>query len=435
MIGTYLTDPIFGDNELKERFSDASMTRAMLEVEAALAMAQAGLGVVPEEEAKDIAETAAQLDIDPRALAEGVRSSGVPVPALVAALKKAVGQPASDYVHFGLTSQDVVDTATVLCLRGALDDLAARLASLIDALAEQSDAHDETVMLARTRGQLATPTTAGLRIAQWAQPLIEFENELVSVEASALRVQVGGASGNRTALGAQSAAVSAAMAHALGLADAPPWHTNRAGFHRLAGWLNRVVSACGKIGADIALSSRGEVAEMRAGGGGGSSTMPHKSNPVTAEALEALNLAAQAYYTGFTASAAQREERDGAAWSVEWLFLPQLVMATGAALKNANRLAESLQVNADVAARRISDTPAVMTEAAVFALAQEIGRSRAVEEVKLAMAEGGALGEALRARGFTGIDWEAVLDPAPAVSASRDVARQIFDLRAKKKGP
>ena len=435
MIGTYLTDPIFGDAELKERFSDAAMTRAMLNVEAALAEAQAGLGIIPKNHADDISKTAAELDVDSHALAEGVRSSGVPVPALVAALKKAVGRPASDYVHFGLTSQDVVDTATVLCLRAALDDLAVSLSDLIDALAAQSNAHGETVMLARTRGQLATPTAAGLRIAQWAHPLIELENELAEIRASALRVQVGGASGNQTALGPQSAAVSAAMASALGLADTPSWHTNRSGLHRFAGWLNRIASACGKIGTDIALSSRGEVAEMRAGGGGGSSTMPHKSNPVTAEALEALTLAAQAYFAGFASSAVHREERDGAAWSVEWLFLPQLVIVTGAALKNAIRLAESLQVNAAVAAQRIKDTPAVMAEAAVFALAQEVGRSRAVEEVKAAITEGGALEEALRARGFNNIDWASVLDPAAAINPSQAEARHVFGLRAKKKGP
>lgn len=429
MIGTYLTEPIFGDAEIKQAFSDSAMTRAMLQVEAQLARTQSNLGIVPGEHAETIRRLAEDLAITPEVLAEGVGAAGVPVPALVSALRTAVGQPAADFVHYGATSQDIVDTATVLCIRDALAVLADRINQLLDTLARQSQTHRATLMLARTRGQLATPTTAGLRIAQWASPLIELEAEMLALKPKVLKVQFGGASGNCTAVGADAAATSKGLADALGLADAPPWHTDRSALHALASWLMRAVSACGKIGADTAISARGEVSEMQAGVGGGSSTMPHKSNPVTAEALQSIALAANASFGGFTASAAHLEERDGVNWAAEWLFLPQLFILTGAAVSTAGILASTLKVNETAMLARITKTPGVMSEAAVFALAHELGRTKAGQEVKAAMADGGDLGQALTARGYSHIDWDAALDPASVITNSAAIADRIWARR------
>lgn len=430
MIGTFLTDPIFRDQAIAAQFSDSAMTQAMLAVEAALATAQAEQGIVPQEMAERISDASKKLTMNPAELAKGVSASGVPVPALVGALRSAVGSPASDFVHFGATSQDIVDTATVLCIREALKTVSTRLTAVVEILQAASINHRDTIMLARTRGQLATPTTVGLRIAQWANPLISLESEAQTVRSQALRVQLGGASGNRSALGQNAAKVSTRLAQLLQMRDGPPWHTNRDALHRLAGWLMRIISACGKIGKDIGIASRSEVLEMRAGTGGGSSTMPHKSNPVASEALEAVTMAAQAVFAGFSASAVHREERDGAAWSLEWLFLPQLFILTGSALSLAQSQAESLKINAETMRQRIKDTPAVMAEAAVFALAQTIGRERASAEVAIALAAEKTLGQALSAQGFRNVDWDAVLDPASTIEASADIARQIFDQRA-----
>lgn len=432
MVGTFLTDPIFGDMTIEAHFSDAAITRAMLAVEAALATAQAQQGVFPQEIAERIADASKNLTIHPTDLADGVNASGVPVPALVACLRNAVGSPASDFVHFGATSQDIVDTATVLCLREALKDLLARLTTVLEILQAASVTHRNTIMLARTRGQLATPTTIGLRIAQWANPLIGLEIEAETVQSGVLRVQLGGGSGNRTALGTNAKDISSRLAEVLQLSDGPPWHTNRDALHRLASWLMRVTSACGKIGTDIGIASRSEVMEIRAGTGGASSTMPHKSNPVASEALEAVAAAAQAVFAGFTASAVHREERDGAAWSLEWLFLPQLFSLTGSALSLAQAQTSSLTINKDAMRQRIDETPAVMAEAAVFALAPTIGRERASSEVRSALAAKEALGQALFQRGFDDIDWDAVLDPTSVINNCAQVADQIFDQRPSK---
>ncbi len=427
----YLTQPIFGDQGIAACFRDAAMTAAMLRVEAALATAQAQVGVIPQAAAKEIAARATTLDVPSPALAQGVAKSGVPVPALVAHLKQALSAQSADWVHFGATSQDIVDTASTLCFGAALDQIAPALAALIDSLAQQSATYCDTVFLARTRGQLATPITFGLRIAQWAQPLIALEAELPELRSRALRIQLGGASGSRAMLGAAGADIAAAMARELGISDSAPWHTDRSGIRALSGWLDRLVAALSKIGADLALSSRGEVAEAYGGAGGGSSTMPHKSNPVTAEALQSLACLAQACAAGLGASAVHAEERDGRMWAVEWLLMPQMFEGAGAALHHAQGLCDTLRVREDAMLDRIAAVPEVMAEAAVFALAPSIGRQQAEACVKQALASGAGLKAGLAAQDHAGVDWDQVLDPVACVPASAAVADQIFAAREK----
>lgn len=428
--GSFLTRPIFGDGEVRALFGDAALIRKMVDVEIALAGVQARLGVVPKEAADTIARAAEALEIPAEDLAQGVAASGVPVPALVGALREAIEGEAADAVHFGATSQDIVDTALNLCYRDALDVVETRLAQVIDSLVSESRAHRETLMLARTRGQLATPITLGLRIAQWAQPLIALESESVEVRRRALRVQFGGASGNRAAA-PEGAATSRGLAEALGLSNSPPWHTDRSGLMRLARWLHSVVAALAKIGGDLRLSARSEIGEIRAGSVGGSSTMPHKSNPVTAEALGSLGAVATAQLSGLAGAATHAEERDGAMWPVEWLLLPDLFETTAAALAHAGALIGSLRVDAGAMRDRIEGTPEVMAEAAVFALAGKIGRGAASKAVAEALASEKSLAEALVEQDHSGVDWPTVLDPETAVVPSAEVADRILALRGR----
>ena len=409
---------LLSDAELVARFDDAAQIRAMLEVEAALALAEAKAGVIPDAAAKHIAKVARKLEIDPAALAAGTAKDGIPVPALVEELRRAVGEDSAPYVHWGATSQDIIDTGLVLRLRAALDIQASRLDALIAALADQAEAHRGTVMAARTRAQQATPTTFGLKIAAWLAPLIRHRKRLGEIRPRLLTVQFGGASGTLAALGDKGVRVMEALAAELDLAVPPlPWHTQRDGLAELAGWLSMVSASLGKIGGDLVLLAQSEVGEVRAGQAGGSSTMPQKANPVGAETLVALARFNAGLLAAVHQAVPQAQERDGVGWTLEWLTLPQMAVATGAALRNARTLIESLEVDA---ARMRGNLEAgnglILAEAASFALAAHMPRPEAQALVKAACAEAAASGrhlmDVLEARTDAPVDWQALRDPA-----------------------
>ncbi len=409
---------LLSDAELVARFDDAAQIRAMLEVEAALALAEAKAGVIPDAAAKHIAKVARKLEIDPAALAAGTAKDGIPVPALVEELRRAVGEDSAPYVHWGATSQDIIDTGLVLRLRAALDIQASRLDALIAALADQAEAHRGTVMAARTRAQQATPTTFGLKIAAWLAPLIRHRERLAEIRPRLLVLQFGGASGTLAALGDKGVRVMEALAAELDLAVPPlPWHTQRDGLAELAGWLSMVSASLGKIGGDLVLLAQSEVGEVRAGQAGGSSTMPQKANPVGAETLVALARFNAGLLAAVHQAVPQAQERDGVGWTLEWLTLPQMAVATGAALRNARTLIESLEVDA---ARMRGNLEAgnglILAEAASFALAAHMPRPEAQALVKAACAEAAASGrhlmDVLEARTDAPVDWQALRDPA-----------------------
>lgn len=426
-----MNDPVFGHAQLRAHFEDDAFIDAMVSVEKGLARAQAALGIVPETALVEI-EALKRPDDASRLLRDGVATAGVPVPALVANLRRQLSAEAADWLHFGATSQDIVDTAFCLRARSALDDLGTLLAGLIDTLEALSRAHATTLMLARTRGQLATPITFGLRVAQWAQPLIRLEAELAPMRVDVLRVQLGGASGSRSVFGTEADAVTRQLAEGLGLGAGAPWHTDRSGFRRLAGWLGRLVAATAKIGRDIGISARVEIAELRLTDGGGSSTMPHKSNPVAAEALQALLPVAQGCEAGLAAAAVHAEERDGAYWPVEWAFLPMLFEIAGAGLAHAEAVFATLDVDAAAMRSRLEAEPRVRAEAAVFALAQTVGRVEATRIVTTALASGRSLGDALADQ--DGLDRDAVFSDEAFSQPAARTAAQIFSGRASGEG-
>jgi len=396
----------------------------MVAAEAALANAEADLGLLP----AAAADAIAALDVDAvasfEALATGVREAGVPVPALVGAMRAALEPWHREWVHWGATSQDIVDTAVCLCCRDALNRLDHALEALMTTLIGVAESHVDVPMLARTRGQLATPISLGLRIAQWTQPLAGLREEAQDVRRAALRIQFGGASGSRQVVAPHGAAIAAGMAAELGLADGPPWHADRGGLRRLAGWLLRLVSALAKIGWDVSISSRGEVAEIAAGDGGGSSTMPHKSNPVRAEALQSMALVAMACETGLAAASVHAEERDGAMWAVEWALLPCLRETAGAALEAAQDLVDGLTPDPVAMRARIEATPGALAEAAVFALAGATGRTAAETRVKGLLATPESFLTELS--GLDGVDWSEALSAEAFTSPASEVARDIL---------
>ncbi len=411
MNGTYLTGPIFGDAAVASIFADPATTDRLVRVEAVLAQVQAQLGIIPQAASDAIAAATSGLNIPSDTLRAGVAATGVPVPALVATLCDAVPAPHNDWVHWGATSQDIIDCERTLAVAACLDLFEARLASLLDSLERLSRFHAATVMAGRTRTQLATPITFGLRVANWAQPCIALENELSDLRALALRVQFGGASGAQTAIAPHGPAIADGLALALDLTAGVPWHTDRSPVRHVVFWASRLIAAIAKLATDTIISSRSEIGEVTAGVAGGSSTMPQKANPVTSEAILSIATVARAVEGGLTESAVHAEERDGSSWSAEWLLLPQLLECAGAALNHANRLIDTMLADTDAMAARLRDNPEVSAEAAVFALAAEHGRIKAQALVKEALANKKSLSDLAG----PAIDPHNVVEPSAAI--------------------
>ncbi|MDP7548156.1 MAG: 3-carboxy-cis,cis-muconate cycloisomerase [Alphaproteobacteria bacterium] len=341
ILDAYLQDP-----ESEASISDAALAAAMLEVEAALARVQAGLDIIPPQAGARIAEVAAGLAVDLPALAQGTIRDGVPVIALLAQLRAAVGSEYGGYVHWGATSQDIVDTAMVLMLRRVTALFSARLDALIRIWAALAGRHRTTVMAARTRSQQAVPTTFGLKVAGWMAPLLRHRLRLQALPSASFALQFGGAGGTLAALGGQGPALVRELAGELDLAAPPmPWHNQRDGILEFANWLALLSGSLGKAGGDVLLLAQSEVGEVQIAGAGGSSAMPQKANPVLAEALVALARHNAALIGGLHQAAPHLAERDGAAWTLEWLTLPQMLRTTGAGLAHSLQMAAHLQVN------------------------------------------------------------------------------------------
>ncbi|TYC79751.1 3-carboxy-cis,cis-muconate cycloisomerase [Stappia sp. BW2] len=423
---------LFADGELTRLLDDRSDVAHMIAFERALATVQGRLEIIPAQAAREISEKLADIQIDSASLAAGTRSAGVPVPALVAELRKQLGADAGAWLHWGATSQDVIDTAMVLQAKVALEILGARLEKLIDTLERQSERHESQLMAGRTRSQVSTPITLGYRIAQWAHPLIEAENALPALRTAVLRVQFGGASGINSAIAPDGTDVSAALARELGLEDSPSWHVNRTPVLALAGWLQQVTSALAKMAGDLALSGRTDIAELSSGTGGGSSTMPQKANPVQAETIQVLNTIAIAAQAGLAAAASPLEERDGTAWPLEWHFLPQMLLAAGAALVHAEDLATSLQANEIKLASTLESNPEITAETASFVLARNgVSRAEAKDLVAAAAKDSAPFAEALAKIAPVGLDWQKELDPQHVVAPAKDMSDRIFQTRRK----
>ena len=286
---------LFGDAELARLFSDSAELRAMLLVEGALARAQGALGLIPETAAAFIDRAAREVLVDPSALAGPAAQNGVPVPGFVAAARAAMQAPEhAAWLHYGATSQDIMDTALVLRLRQALAIIDDRLAGLIRALGRLAGDHADLPMMARTYGQDAVPTSFGATVATWGTPLIRHRDRLAELRPRLLVVSLSGAAGTLSAMGPRGPQVRAGLAEALGLSDpGESWHAARDRMAELAGWCAGLSGSLVKLGDDViamAATARGEIG---LGATGGSSTMPQKRNPVGPSALVALGRMAQ----------------------------------------------------------------------------------------------------------------------------------------------
>lgn len=427
-----LTAPLFSDPEIARLLDDAAMGRAMVAVERALARVQGRLGVIPQEAAAAIDKALDGVEPDLKALGQGTASGGVPTIALVSELRARVTGPAKDHVHAGATSQDIADTALVLCLARVTASLERRLDAVIDRLSTLADAHRRTVMPGRTRTQQAIPISFGVKVAGWLASLKRHRRRLDAMRDDLLVVQFGGAAGTLAALGDRGLAVADALADELALAQADgPWHTARDGMLGLGNWLSGVTATLGKIGADLLLLGQNEVAEVRPGAGGGSSAMPQKSNPVGAEVLVTLARANATTLSGLHHAAIQEHERGGPGWMLEWITLPPMVLATGAALRITADAVADLKIDVERMRANLGlGAGLILAEAAATALAAHIGKVDAQKLVKQAcldaMAEERSIVTLLSERTDAPVDWAAVGDPEAYLGASDEIIDRVL---------
>src|ERR1700710_740016 len=380
-----LLAPMFSSAAMRAVCDDAAYLQHMLDFEAGLTRAEAAVGVVPASAAAPIAQACKAEAFELTALAEAATRSGNLAIPLVKALTSAVARADPDaarYVHWGATSQDVIDTAVMLMLRAGIDALLADTGLAIAGFAKLARKHRNTAMVARTWLQHALPMPFGLKLAEYASALQRSRGRLKRLRAETLALQFGGAAGTLAALGDKGLLVAEKLAAELNLPlpDAP-WHSHRDRIAEAASGFAILCGSCGKIARDVSLLMQTDVAEAfePAGEGrGGSSTMPHKRNPVAAAtALAAATMAPNLAATIFAAQV-QDHERSAGPWHAEWPTLPTLQLVTSGALAAIVDIAEGLEVDAARMRVNLDATHGlIMAEAVTMALAEKIGKSDA----------------------------------------------------------
>ena len=422
-----LLAPMLSSAAMRAICDDAAYLQHMLDFEAALARAEAATGIIPAHAADAIAKACKADKFDLGALAEAATRSGNLAIPLVKALTANVAKTDADaarYVHWGATSQDVIDTAGMLGLRAAIDALLADIGHAIAGFARLARQHRDTPAVARTWLQHALPMPFGLKLAEYAAALHRSRLRLQRLRDQGLALQFGGAAGTLAALGDKGLLVAEKLAQELKLPlpDAP-WHSHRDRIAEIASVLAISAGTCGKIARDVSLLMQTDVAEAfepSGEGRGGSSTMPHKRNPVAAATVLAAATMAPNLAATIFAAQVQDHERSAGPWHAEWPTLPMLLLVTSGALAATVDIAEGLQV--DVARMRLNLDAThglIMAEAVAMALAEKVGKSEAHHLVEAASKKAVAEKRDLRE----------VLAKDPAVTAHLSVERiaELFE--------
>ena len=352
-----------GDHRAGDLFTDAAIRDAMLRVESAWSRALVEHGVAPADamvSVDQLGSAAANLDVDQ--LSADAEAGGSPVIPLVSALRKGLSPTAARWLHRGMTSQDVVDAALVLESRRAFTHVTAELLTQIDVLSDLADTHRETPQIARTLTQQAVPSTFGMKVAHWLDGVLDAYDETSGLQFPA---QFGGAAGTLSALVELAAtqqnsqetalAVTRSAAHSLDLDAASPWHVVRTPFTRFAAAATTATSSWSHIANDVLTLSRSEIGEVTEGAGGGSSTMPHKANPVLSVLIRRAALTAPALASTLQlASADAVDERTPGSWHAEWATLRILLRRSVVAASQTTDLVRNLNVHADAMAFNLS---------------------------------------------------------------------------------
>jgi 3-carboxy-cis,cis-muconate cycloisomerase len=381
---------LYGNPDVDRETGGAAWLQAMLDVERSLAAAQARAGLVPAQAAAAIGACCVAGRFDVAEIGKRALAAGNPVVPLVRDLRSIVPPEAERYVHYGATSQDILDTAMMLVVRRALGPILADLRAAAARCAELAAEHAGTLMAGRTLLQQALPITFGLKCAGWLTAIDETARNIVTLRASRLAVQLGGAAGTLASLGEAGTTVLRLLAEELQLAEpVTPWHTDRARVAEIGCGLGRACGALAKVALDVLLMAQTEVAEVREAnitdalrGWGGSSTLPHKQNPVGAVLVTACAKRAPGLAATLLASMAAEHERAAGAWHAEWDTLTGLVRVTGGAAHHGAQMLAGLQVSRLRMGENLGATRGlIMAENVVARLAGALGKTQAAELV------------------------------------------------------
>jgi 3-carboxy-cis,cis-muconate cycloisomerase len=396
-----LLEPLFTSDATRELFSDHHRLQHMLDFEAALARALTVIGIAPTTVIAPIASQCRAELFDMDSLARATALSGNLAIPMVKALTELVAKSdaqAASFVHWGATSQDAIDTGLVLQLREAFKLLDGDLANLSASLARLASAHKSTLLAGRTWLQQGPPVLFGLKVAAWLAAIERHRERLNHSRKQVLVLQFGGAVGTLAAVGDRALKLAAALARELRLQSPElPWHSHRDRLAEVAASLGLLVGSLGKIARDISLMSQTEIDEVVESGGpgrGGSSTMPHKRNPVSSAVILAAALRVPALVSTMLTSMVQEHERGLGGWHAEWETLPEIFRLTAGALAHMKETVAGLEVHSDKMSQNLTRTRGlVLAEAVAFALRERLGKEkshRIVEEAARRVAQDGS---------------------------------------------
>ena len=444
-----LLDPLFTTNRMREIFSDASRLQRMLDFEAALARALARAGVAPQASVAPIEAHCKSNLFSQDAIAGAAALAGnlaIPLVKELTALVAKSDEKAAGFVHFGATSQDVIDTGLVLQLRDAFDDTEKGLAGLSSVLQRLTEAHKQTLLAGRTWMQQASPVTLGLKFAGWLDTVERHRERFDETRERVEVLQFGGAVGTLAALGIDGLQAEQALATELKLVlPDVPWHAQRDRFAEAATTYGLLAGTLGKIARDISLMSQteiGELAEPSAPGRGGSSTLPHKRNPVGCSVVLAAAIRVPGLVSTMLSAMVQEHERGLGGWQAEWETLPEICMLTAGALSHLIEILNGLEIHEDAMARNLNTTHGLlMAEAMAMVLAKQIGKMPAHQLIERAsqraMESGESFREALLAEKeitshLSAREIDSLLDPKNYIGSAQAMIDRV--LSASKKG-
>ncbi len=377
---------MFGTAEMRAIFSDAGYLARCLEVEAALARAQAGIGMIPAAAAREISARATLASLDLAAMKRETEIVGYPILPLVKQLAAACAGDAGGYVHWGATTQDIMDTAVVLQLRSAFELIDADLDDILASLESLARRYRDTPMAGRTHLQHALPVTFGYKAAVWRAPLARQRERLAQLRPRVLVGQFGGAAGTLASLGSEGLVVRAALMRELGLGEADmTWHVARDTLAEAVLYTGLLTGALAKIASDVMMmmsTEFGEVFEPFEHGRGASSTMPQKRNPISSELIVACAKLVRQHCALMLDAMVQDFERATGPWHAEWIALPESYLATAGALRQAKLMLAGLSVDTQRMQRNLELTSGlIVTEAVMMGLAPKLGRQQAHDVV------------------------------------------------------
>lgn len=430
----------FGNLAVQNVFTDEGRFDSWLKVEAALARSQARLGLIPEAAAQSITNSAKVENLDTQRMAEEYRRVGFPILPLVHEMTRCCDEESARWIHWGATTQDIVDTGLVLQMKDALSIINTQLDDLISVVSILAEEHRSTVMAGRTFQQQAAPITFGFKAAIWLDELLRHRDRLPDMRKRALVCQFGGAVGTLATLGDRGVDVLKELSQELNLEEpAISWHTSRDGWAEVLFWISMVGATLSKIANEIATLMRTEVDEVREPyeiGKGGSSTMPQKRNPVACPIIIAIGHKLRESVSSQLTAMVQEHERSVSAMPLEWLAIPEAFVLLSGSLQHAIPMLEGLQVDKGKMLDNLNmGGGLLMAEAVMMGIAPKIGRNQAHNLVfgaaREAWDKGIALKEALvgdiKIREHLSInEIDALIDPANYTGSADNMIERVL---------